>query len=95
MERGIYGEFAHKRMKEQRNFEDNNIREIEMADLKEGDEVILHEPSWDLDVKADGGFIKRLAEGVKKHQREVKLTVIGGSIIAVVLAADKTRRRKK
>lgn len=82
-------------MKERRGLGGNNIREIEVMDLKESDEVILYEPSWDLDVKVDGGFVKRLAEGVKKHQREVKLTVLGGSIIAVVLAADKARRRKK
>ena len=66
-----------------------------MADLKETDEVIWHEPSWDLDVKVDGGRIKRLAKVVKRHQREVELTVIGGSIVAVVLAVDKARQRKK
>lgn len=48
-----------------------------------------------LEVGADSGFIKRLAEVMKRHQTEVRLAVVGGAIVAVILASERLKKQRR
>lgn len=73
-------------------------QEMEIGDLKDDDRVVLRTDSEgfkELEVGADGGFIKRLEKVMKRHQAGVKLAIVGGTIIAVVLASERFKKQKK
>ncbi len=71
---------------------------MKIGDLKDDDRVVLQTGSEGfegLKVGADGGFIKRLAEVMKRHQTEVRLAVAGGIITAVILASERLRKQRR
>lgn len=73
------------------------IREMGIEELKDDDRVVLRTDSEGfkgLEVGVDGGFIKRLEEVMRRYQSEVELAVVGGTIIAVVLASERLKKRK-
>lgn len=73
------------------------VREMGIEELKDDDRVVLQTGSegFELKVGADGGFIKRLAEVMKRHQTEVRLAVVGGIITAVILASERLRKQRR
>lgn len=81
--------------KEQKTPESTEVKNILVTDLKYAAPVVLHDPYLELDVVVDGGFIRRLSKELKKQQREVQLTVIAGTIIAVCVVAKHLRRGER
>jgi len=68
--------------------------------LKDDDRVVLRSGPGGLEaleVGADGGFIKRLDKVEKRHKRKTQLTkdIDGGTIIAEVIAPERSKKRKR
>lgn len=68
---------------------------ISVTDLDVETPVILHDSQLNLEIKVDGGWIKRLQEVLKKHQREVTLIAAGGTVIAITGVMETLKRRRK
>jgi len=74
------------------------VQEIGVEDLKDDDKVVWHTdlPRWGkFDFEVDSGFIKRFGKVMKEHQAEVKLAIVGGTIVAVVLEIGIEQLRKR
>ena len=74
----------------ERESDDNKIVPS-IEELADDQEIIFHDSQLGLNIPTDAGFIKRLAEVLKEHQRTVELIMVGGVVVALVVTVVKRK----
>ncbi|MFH1601489.1 MAG: hypothetical protein ABIB61_00855 [Candidatus Shapirobacteria bacterium] len=70
-------------------------REIELVELADDQKVTWYTPDLGgVEIEVKGKFIKRAAEVLEEYGREIKLTVIGATVLAMVVAIVRKKRSK-